>query len=443
MSATTPLCPSPETPSMPTIHIEPSPALPLVHITLAFRSGAANEPIGKDGLARITSRMLRRGAKGMSSNEIEERIDSLGASLQTEVSPSVMTLHASVISRSLDAFIDLLAKLLSEPSFDERELGRLLREAEGELIEARDSDRTLVTRYFRRALFENHPYGRRMAGQIATLRTIDRGDVVAFYEQNFTKRNAVFAFSGDLSEERAREIAERLTEHLPEGGGDSSQVSIEEPTMKPGRRLVIVDKPERTQTQILIGTLGSHPNDEDHLALQAATMVLGGTFTSRLMQEVRAKRGWSYGAYARVHYEQRRDAFSMWTFPAANDAAACVALNLELLHAWRQKGIAARELGFIKKYMVRSHAFDIDTADKRVQLRLATDLLGLPSDYQERYIENVKAIKRDMANEAIKSRISEDDLVIAVVGTASEIGEAIAEAIPNLSETIVLPFDEE
>lgn len=443
MSApSTAVSPSPHaTQSGPKLHVETSPALPLVHITVAFRSGGADDPPGKDGLSRITARMLRRGARGMSSAEIEERIDSLGASLSAEVSSSVVSLHADVISRSLDTFVDLLAKLLAEPSFDDVELGRLLREAEGELVESRDSDRSLVTRHFRRVLFEGHPYGRRLGGKIATLRSIDREDVVGCYQRVFTQGHAVISFSGDVTEERARELSRRLIAGLRENGPEGTE--IPEPTMKTGRRLVLVDKPERTQTQILIGTLGSHPKDDDHMPLQVAATVLGGTFTSRLMREVRSKRGWSYGAYARLPYEQRRDAFSMWTFPKATDAAACIALKLELLHAWREKGVSPRELSFVKKFMVRSHAFDVDTPDKRVQLRLDADLLGLPPDYHGRYVEEVKAVDLEAANQSIRNRISEKDLVIAVVGTRSEIGDAVAKAIPDLDEVIVVPFDSE
>jgi hypothetical protein len=130
------------------------------------------------------------------------------------------------------------------------------------------------------------------------------------------------------------------------------------------RRLVFVDKPERTQTQILLGEVGSHPRDADHISLHVATTIFGGTFTSRMMKAIRSERGWSYGAYARLPYDKERDAFSMWTFPAAKDAAACITLELELLNAWRDKGISARELAFAKRYLVRSHAFDIYTPQR-------------------------------------------------------------------------------
>ncbi|HVY49047.1 MAG TPA: insulinase family protein, partial [Minicystis sp.] len=196
-----------------------------------------------------------------------------------------------------------------------------------------------------------------------------------------------------------------------------------------------------TQTQMVVGGLGTHAKDPDHVPLIVANTAFGGTFTSRLMQEVRAKRGWSYGAYSRVGYDRRRDAFTMWTAPAATDAAACLALELELLHAFRHDGVTEAELEFVKRYIVRSHAFEIDTARKRVHQRLEADLFDLPEGYHDKYLEHVAAADLASANGAVRARISEDDLVVGVVGTHAAIGEAVAKAIPRLDSVTVLPFD--
>jgi len=153
-------------PGEPRIYIEENHVLPLVSIAVAVRSGASTDPPGKEGLTRVMIRMLRRGCRGMTSHQIEERIDALGAELSADVSASVITLHVDVISRSLDPMVDLLATIMAEPTFDELELGRLLRETQGEIVESRDNDRSLATRHFRRAVFEGHPYGRRLGGTI-------------------------------------------------------------------------------------------------------------------------------------------------------------------------------------------------------------------------------------------------------------------------------------
>src|SRR5262249_34669451 len=149
-------------------------------------------------------------------------------------------------------------------------------------------------------------------------------------------------------------------------------------------------KPVRTQTQMVIGGLGTHAHDPDHIALVVANTAFGGTFTSRLMQEIRAKRGWSYGASSLFGFDRQREAFSMWTAPSTTDAAACLTLELELLHTFREDGLTAEDLEFVKRYLVRSHAFEVDTARKRVHQRLDAALLDMPAGYHEHYLERVK-----------------------------------------------------
>ena len=140
-------------------------------------------------------------------------------------------------------------------------------------------------------------------------------------------------------------------------------------------------------------------------------------------------------------FDRQRDAFTMWTAPAAGDAAACLALQLELFHALRAEGITEDELGFVKRYLVLSHAFDIDTARKRVHQKLEAELYALPAGYHDRYVEHVQAVDLAAANAAVRDRLSEDDLVIGVVGTHAEIGDAIAKAIPDLADVTVVPVD--
>jgi len=424
-----------------TLYLEENHALPLVSIAVAIRSGAASDPEGKEGLTRIMVRMLRRGCRGLASHEIEEKIDSLGAEFAADVSASVITLHVDVISRSLDPMVDLLATLMGEPTFDEAELGKLLRETEGEIIEARDNDRSLATRHFRRLVFEGHPYGRRLGGTIPSIQGITRQDIVQYYQRHFVQGNVDIAFAGDVDEAKASEISRRLVSGL--AAGKPAPFAIASPESRHGKRLVFVDKPDRTQTQILMGDIGSHPRDADHIPLHVATTIFGGTFTSRMMRAIRSERGWSYGAYARLPYDAERDAFSMWTFPAAKDAAACIELQLELLGTWRDKGILPKELSFAQRYLMRSHAFDIDTAQKRVHQKLDVDLFYLPADYHTKYLDHVESVTLETANEAIRRRISGEDLVVAVVGTHAEIGEAITRAIPGLTKVEVVPYDGE
>ena len=423
------------------LHVAETHAVPLVSITLAFRSGSATDPPGKEGASKLAFRMLRRGSRTRAAKEIELELDRLGAELSTEVSVSSSAVHGQVIERNLVPFVDLLTSLVAEPAFPEAELERLRRETLAELIDARDNDRSLVQRAFRRAVFQGHPYGRGVTGTSRTVAGLTLDDVRAAYRIHFTQGNIAIGFSGDVDVTRARALAERIAEGLAAGPRVIDNVG--EAGRVPGRRLVFVDKPERTQTQILIGGLGTWPHDPDHIPLGVANAVFGGSFTSRLMHEVRSKRGWSYGAYARLPIDKHRQDFSMWTFPAATDAPACIALQLELFEAFVAKGVVASELSFVKKFLTRSYAFEIDTAYKRLHLGLEVDVLELPPDYYSTYLQRIGAVTAADVNDAVRARLSTEDLLVVVVGTASDLEEKVRASIPRLVEHSVVPFDRE
>jgi zinc protease len=423
------------------LFVEESHTLPLVTIVVALRSGTAFDPRGKEGLARITGRMLRRGCEGLKATAIEDALDRLGGEMSIDLGVSSLAVHAQVIARNLEPFVDLLAQLLATPTFPADELARLVRETQAEIVEARDNDRGLATHFFRSTLFAGHPYARTSMGTTTSVASITEADVRAFYARHFARANAVLGFAGDVTVETARMLTDRLLARLP--GGERVADPVPTPSRRSGRHLVIVDKPERSQTQIILGGLGTWPHDDDHIALGVANAVFGGTFTSRLMKAVRSERGWSYGAYARLAVDRERQSFSLWTFPAATDTAPCIALELELLEAWVKSGVSAEELAFIKQYLIRSLAFEVDTAPKRLHQALDVEVLGLPADFYTGYANKVAGVTLEAAAAAVKRRISVDDMTFVVVGTAETIREPIEKAIPRLASTTVTPFDSE
>ncbi len=425
----------------PAVLVETSHALPLVSFSIALRTGSILDPEGMSGSTRMLTRWMRRTAGGREAQVIDTEIDALGGAFGADVSPSTLVFQGTVITRSLDGLMRIAADILARPGFAEVELERLRRETLAELTESLDDDRGLGRRWFRHRLFGAHPYARSVTGSATSLARITADDLRALYRSIVRPDNLIFAFSGDIERPRAEALAEQIRGQL--AAGPAPDDTISDPAVIPGRRLTLVDKPDRTQTQILIGGLGTHPSDPDHLALHVANTVFGGTFTARLTQEVRAKRGWSYGAYSSLPIDRRRQAFSMWTFPKAEDAAPCIALQLEMLHALRTKGITKKELSWAKKYLVRSHAFALDTASKRVGLLLDKALYGLPDGYYEDYIERIKAITHEAANASVVERLSEDNLLITVVGTAAQIGDGVRAAIPNLVSSEVVPYDTE
>lgn len=419
--------------------IEASHLVPLVSMTASLRTGSNFDPHGLEGLYRLTGRMLRRGTAGLLAHQIEDALDRLGSEVGADIGPSSFSLGGTVIGRSFDPFIELVSEILGKPVFPEDELERLKRETSAELVEARDNDRSLAHRAFRRHMFPGHAYARFASGTVESTAKLTQEGARRMHGEHFRRENLVLAFAGDVSEDRAVRAAEKIAAALSSGKAPVEELG--DPDKVPGRRLVFVDKPERTQTQILFGSMGTSAHDADHIPLLVANAVFGGTFTSRLMKEVRSKRGWSYGASSRLAIDRRRQSFSMWTFPAATDAAACIALELELLEKLVADGISAKELSFIKKFLARSYAFEVDTASKRVHQTLDVELLNLPSDYYAKHVEAIEAVTLDAANAALRTRIDPTSLLVVVVGTASEILKDVEKAIPNLASTEVIPFD--
>ena len=423
------------------LFLEESHALPLVSIVIALRSGSAFDPVGKEGVTRITGRMLRRGCAGMKALEIEDAIDRLGGELSIDLSTSSLGVHAQVIGRNVEPFIDLVARLLSSPTFPLDEFERLKRETAAEILESRDNDRALAQRFFRQAVFAGHPYARGSNGTLASVEAIREADVRACYAKHFSRANAVVGFAGDVTLDQARALGTRLLAGLPVGASVADPVPPTPPIH--GRHLVLVDKPERTQTQIMIGGIGTSPRDEDHVALSVSNAIFGGSFTSRLMKAVRSERGWSYGAYSRLGIDRQRQAFSLWTFPQATDAGPCIGLELELLASWVDGGVTPAELDFIKQFLIRSQAFEVDTAPKRLHQALDVEVVGLPKDYHSGFAAKVAQVTTEQANAAVKRRILPADLIVVVVGTADEIRETVEKAIGGLSSVKVVPFDSE
>ncbi len=424
----------------PKFVVESFTTVPLVELVFAMPAGSALDPKGREGSLVLALRSLRRGAGGRTSTQIDDEIDRLGAELSTGCDALQCSLHATVIARNLEPFFALLAEIALRPTFREDEVARVRREITAELIDARNDDRTLCGRYFRRNLFAGHPLGRPSAGTLATVATLTHQDASDAWKRVWSTKEMVVAAAGDITEAQLRALWDK---YFSKGWAPTRErpAEIAEPARKKGRHLVIIDKPARTQSQILIGTLGTHPKDRDHHALYVANTVFGGTFTSRLTQEIRSKRGWSYGASSRLGRERVREAFTMWTFPKATDAPDCIRVELSLLEALCKKGVSARELTFVKKYLKESAVFDTDTASKRLSQRLDEACGDMPAGYHEKFVPKTQEVTLEECQRALEKRLDPRNLLLCVTATASDSRAALEKSIRGLDSTTVIPFD--
>jgi zinc protease len=419
--------------------VESSDVLPLVDVEVAFPVGGLQDPREKEGLLQLSAHLIRRGPRGVSQACFEDDLARLGARVSVEVSMRATRFRATVLRRNLEPLLDALAKLIWDPALRQSDFSKLKRQAEAALLSRLDDDQTLGALHFRRALFRNHPYGRPLGGTRSSLRSIGIDDVRRFTARTFGRSPFIVGIAGDVEEAEAAGLVDAYmppSKRLPKRDRDVPSTRLTR-----GRHVVIVDKPDRAQTQLFIGTLGARTSDPKLFPLIVSNTAFGGTFSGPLMQEVRGVRGWSYGAYSRLLHSRQRDAWYMWTAPASEYSAECAALQLELMERWVASGITRSELSFAKGYLVNSHCFDRDTPSKRLEANIDVELLGVPRRYVDQHDALVSGVTRPQAVDATRARIHPGDLTLVVVASADEVAPAF-EALPGVRSVEIVPYDE-
>ncbi len=412
--------------------------LPYVTVSVALRTGALWDPEGKPGLTRMTASLMSRGAGGLDRKQIDAQLDRLGADLEIDTTQTTVSMDLDGLSRNIDDVVKILGDVLQRPDFKADELVRLKREMESEVLRVRDNDRSLNRRFFWQYLYGAHPYGRPSSGTLAGIKAIKLADIKAFYKTHFVASNVILGFSGDVTREQAEAMATKMLGQLPKGQPPTIELPGV-PTPR-GRQVLLVDKPDRTQNQILIGHMGPKANAEDLYALEVANTLFGGTFTARLNQEVRDKRGLSYGAYSHLYPDRFTGSFSMWTFPAAADGVKTVSLLMSLYEEFATTPLTQEQVEFSKRYLINSFAFRIDTPSKLLTESIRAEVEGRPLDYLATYTQRIKAVTTEQTNAAIKAHMDPDNFLLVMLCTAAGFEEPM-KAQPKVTTVRVVPYN--
>lgn len=411
----------------PIVIVEPSPDTPLVWFDVAIRGGASADPVGVEGLHRHAALLARRGAGARDRAELDETLDGLGAALDVGVSRDAVSLSGLALSRHLDAVIELAADVLAAPRFDDDEHARLLRETPQALDEIRDDDSALATRWFDWRCCPGHAYGRTSLGTAPSLARITRPAAVELWRREVVAGNLVIGLAGDIDAATAARVVERLVERLPAAG--RPEVALAVPAAAPaGRRVILVDKPDRTQAQLRIGHLSARYGDPDTPAYAIAETILGGMFSSRLMQEIRVKRGWSYGAGCALRRSRLPHWFEIWMAAGIDAAGPAVALTLELLADYAAHGPTDDEVDFARSYLVGAMPFHVATARQRMQLAVRDAVFDLPAGFTARLPERLLALSAAEVRAACARFLHPDAAVTVAVTTAGRARAALAAA---------------
>ena len=419
------------------IHVENADA-GMVNVDVILEAGSWHDPAGKEGLANLTASMLLRGTRTRTYQQIMDAVNDLGATIDTEARKEFMAVSLDVMPRHLDAVVAILADILAASTFPDGEFKKERDLALEDLKNLRDDDEGLARYYFGRFLYQGHPLGRPTMGLLTTLRALKADDCRTYYRAHARKGNVIVALSGAIDEVAARRIVIAVTKGISAGARED--VPVPPPPRNHGVRVLVVDKSDRTQTQVMMG----HPSlswiDPDHVALSVGNTAFGGTFTSRLTREIREKRGWSYGAGSMITSGRTFGTLAIRFFPSVKDTAPAVALALDLMRDAATKGLHDDEVAFARNHMANQFPFRFETERKRSEEILANEVFGRPEDFLDRFVERVRAETPASVNRALRRWLWPDDAVVVVVGPAQQLVPALTK-IPGVTNVQTVPYD--
>jgi len=366
----------------------------------------------KVGQALFTNKMLLEGTKNKTASQVNAAIDQYGAFVEAQNHFDLAELVLHCPKRFVAEVLPLMAEIIFEPTFPEEELSQLKRKQIQDLQINLQKTAFLAGRAFRRAVFgEKNPYGKTM--EIADIEAIDRADLVSFYENHIYQKPMEILVAGNFDEQTLQMINRYFGNFVPKTkSSPSNNFNIKSQTGS-----FFVEKPDSLQNSIRVGKVMIKKTDENFYKLIVANTILGGYFGSRLMQNIREEKGYTYGIYSSLQ------SFRKATFVAiGTDVKAEVTQNtlqeiykeIEIL---QNEKVSDAELQKVKNYLIGSLAANVTTPFAQMDLFKEIHLHGLGYDFYENYIERINAVSAEEVLSVVQAYYQKDALVEIVAGS--------------------------
>lgn len=406
--------------------------VPMVDITLLIKSGAAADPAGQEGLASLTADLLDDGAAGRSALDIADAVALLGGSLHAGSDWDAITVKLHLPSAHLGEGLALLADVALRPDFAATGFERLRAQHLTGLQQLRDNPEALAQLALARAIYgATHRYGRPAGGTPVSLQSLTPADAKAFHSAHFLPSNAQLIVVGDVSPELLLPRLEQQFGAWPNNA--ASAVKLPQPATSPQalpvakRQLILIDKPGAAQSQIRIGLLGAARNAPDYYALETMNTVLGGSFTSRLNQNLRETHGYAYGAGSAFSLRRSPGPFAAAAAVQSDKTREAVSEMLRELEAIRAP-LPAAELQRASHYMALGYPGTFGTLAGVAAELAAQSLYDLPDSSLADYVPGVLSVTPAQATAAARRYLKPDQLNIVVVGDLARIAAPLRAA---------------
>lgn len=390
--------------------------LPMLDLTVTFAAGSGFDTAEKSGLAGLTHRLLDLGAEGLSEDEIARNLADIGAQFGKNFDADRAGLSLRTLSSVAERTraLEIMAHVLQHPLFQENILAREKTRLIAGLKEDETKPESIAEKAFSKAVFGSHPYGLPSPGEVATAEGIQRADIEAFYRSHYSAKNSVVAIMGDVTRAEAEAIAQKLTGELPQGV-EAAQIAPVSMQIKANEQRIVHPA---TQSHILMGAPGMARKDPDYFALYVGNHILGGGgFISRLMHEIREKRGLAYSVYSYFVPMKLPGAYQIGLQTKKSQADEALKLVRATLREFIDKGVTEKELQASKQNIIGGFPLRIDSNKKIVDYLSVIGFYELPLTYLDDFVGNVEKVTVEKVRDAYKRRVNPDAMVTVIVGT--------------------------
>ncbi len=397
--------------------------LPLADFVLVVGSGGTVDPAGKPGVANLTAAMLTEGAASRTSLEIADQIAYLGIGLGTNSSwdASTVSLHTPVAQ--MDSALALFADIVLRPSFPGKEFDRIKKNRLTDLIQLKDRPTAIANQAYASILYgSSHPYGQALIGNEASVTSLVTTNLVSFYTTHFFPNNSTLIIVGDVTPPQIEGKVTAIFGSWQRGTVPSYQLTD---TPKPtGTTVYLIDKPGAAQSSFRIGSIGVPRSTKDYFALTVMNTILGGSFTSRLNQNLRETHGYTYGASSRFDMRRAAGPFTASAEVVGAKTDSGLIQFMKELNAIRDT-VPATELLKTKRYLQLGLPADFETTQQIASALVSVALYNLPLDYYNNYVQNIESVTQTDVQRVARQYVNLLALAIVIVGDRKSIEAGI------------------
>jgi zinc protease len=397
--------------------------VPLVNVYALVKTGAAAAPAGEEGLASVTAGLLRKGSKTRTAQQFAADLDYIGGTFEAEAGADFSSVSTEFLTKDLDRGLGLLSDALLHPTFPKDEVDKLLAQALDGVRGAKDDPQQVLGLYYDGYLYGTHPYGRAAGGDEASLQRIKRDAIVTFYEANYAPGNTLLAVAGQFNGPEMRKKLEDVFGAWATRGVKDEAIPATAPVKS--KRLLLVDKPDATQTYFAFGNVGIARDDPDRVAIRVVNTIFGGRFTSELNEALRVESGYTYGVSSFFDARKAPGPFGIFSFTKNETTTPAIDLALQVLQKLHKQGVTEEQLKSAKSYIKGQFPPSIETSRQLAQIIATHEFYGLGDDEINQLEARVDAITPERAKQVIQKHFPSENLVFVLIGKASAIGPAV------------------